>query len=251
MPTTFTFERVAAPDVTPAMLAEAASLFSSAYGIWGPLAPEKMGKFFKPGKRIKMSVERVREQVFPPGTDSILVRGLAGTELAGYAFATRWEYQGRRICWVTQLCVAPEYRGQKLATNILRRLGECEGDQGALGILSSHPAAILAALRAWGGGIKEVNLDMVREHAAGIMAASPVTYVREAKLQGTLFGRDDAEGICCADTQFWVDHKEPLAALAAVKERGVAWPFGHLPDGCEFLGLVEGAGREAQEGEVG
>lgn len=248
MSTTFTFERVAAPDVTPAMLAEAASLFSSAYGVWGPLAPENMGKFFKPGKRIKMSVERVREQVLVPGTNSILVRGLAGSSLAGYAFATRWEYQGRQICWVTQLCVAPEHRGQKLATEIMQHLGEGEKDQGFLGILSSHPAAILGALRAWGGGIEEVNLDMVREHAAGVMAASPVTYVREAKLQGTLFGRDHAEGICCADTQFWVDHEVPLAALAAVKERGVAWPFGHLPDGCEFLVLIEGAGVHKDEG---
>ena len=239
MTTNFTFERVAAPDVSDAMLTEAASLFSSAYGVWSPLAPEKMGKFCKPGKPVKMSVQRLREQSLAPGTNSVLVRGLAGSSLAGYAFATRWDHQGRQICWVTQLCVAPEYRGQKLATRILLHLREREKDRG-YGILSSHPAAILGALRAWGRGIEEVNLDMVQEHAAGIMAASPVSYVREAKLQGSLFGQDVAE-ICCADTQFWVDHTEPLAALAAVKERGVAWPFGDLPDGCEFLVLIRGA----------
>jgi GNAT superfamily N-acetyltransferase len=248
MTTTFTFDLVAAPSITPSMLFEASSLFSSAYGIWGPLAPSKLGKPFKPGKRIKMSPARLLEQVLPPGTDSILVRGLAGSSLAGYACAARWEHRGRRICWVTQLCVAPEYRGQKLATEIVRRLRE-EGEQGVLGILSSHPAAILAALRAWGRGVEEVDLDVVQELAEGIMAASPVSYVREAELKGSLFGQEDAEGVCCADTMFWVDHAEPLAALAVVKERGVAWPFGHLPDGCEFLLLVEGADIADEEEE--
>jgi GNAT superfamily N-acetyltransferase len=244
MTTTFTFERIPAPSITPSLLAESASLFSSSYGIWGPLAPSKLGNHFKPGKRIKMSPSRLREQVLPPGTDSILVRGLAGSSLAGYACATRWEHEGRRICWVTQLCVAPEYRGQKLATRILRELREGVGERGDLGILSSHPAAIMAALSAWGRGVEEVDLGVVKERAKGVMAASPVGYVREAVLKGTLFGQDEAEGVCCADTGFWVDHGEPMAALAAVKERGVAWPFGHLPDGCEFLVLVERAGGE-------
>lgn len=49
MSTIYTFERIPASDVSDAMLVEAASLFSSAYGVWGPLAPKKMGKFCKPG----------------------------------------------------------------------------------------------------------------------------------------------------------------------------------------------------------
>lgn len=65
-----------------------------------------------------MSVDRLRQQSLAPGTDSVLVRGLAGSKLAGYAFATRWDYDGRQICWVTQLCVDPEFRGQKLATKV-------------------------------------------------------------------------------------------------------------------------------------
>lgn len=63
-----------------------------------------------------MSVERLREQSLAPCTNSVLVRGMAGDELAGYALATRWIYEKRQICWVTQLCVVPKYRGKKLAT---------------------------------------------------------------------------------------------------------------------------------------
>lgn len=90
---------------------------------------------------------------------------------------------------------------------------------------------------------------MVREHAQAIMAASPVNYVKTAKPKGSLFEEGDQGGvICCADTHFWVDHAEPLAALAAVRERGVEWPFGDLPEGCEFLVLVKAAEVDA-EGE--
>lgn len=110
----------------------------------------------------------------------------------------------------------------------------------AYGILSSHPAAVLAALRAFGRGVEDVDLDVVREHARGIMSAAPIEYVKTAKLKGTLFETGDSEDgrVCCADTSFWVDHAEPLAVLAAVKEKGVEWPFGALPEGCEFLVIV-------------
>lgn len=117
---------------------------------------------------------------------------------------------------------------------------EGKNDRG-FGILSSHPAAILGALRAWGRGIEEANLEMVKEHGAGVMAASPVKYVRDAKLKGSVFGLEDGTGtVCCADTNFWVDYAEPLAVLAEVKKK-VTWPFGELPEACEFLVLVKGA----------
>lgn len=188
------------------------------------------------GSRVKMSVQRLREQSLAPGTDSELILGFADDKIAGYAFATRWQSGVGQICWVTQLCVSPEHRGKKLATQILRRLREGHEDDG-FGILSSHPAAILAGLRAWGRGIEEVDLSMAREHAQAVMAASPVTYVKIAKPRGSLFEEDEDGAVCCADTAFWVDHAEPLAILAAVKERA-QWPFGELPEGCEYLVLV-------------
>ncbi|KAK6196570.1 Osmotic growth protein [Pestalotiopsis sp. IQ-011] len=215
----FTFKRVPAPQVTDAMLADTAALFSSAYGVWGPLAAQKTGRFTKAGSRVKMSAQRLCEQSLSPGTDSELILGLTDDKIAGYA---------------------PEHRGKKLATQILRRLREGH-DDGGFGILSSHPAAILAALRAWGRGIEDVDLSMTREHAKAVMAASPVNYVKHAKPMGSLFreGEDEDGAVCCADTAFWVDHAEPLAVLAAVKERrDVQWPFGELPEGCEYLVLV-------------
>jgi hypothetical protein len=73
------------------------------------------------------------------------------------------------------------------------------------------------------------------------MNSSPVEYVKKAELKGSNFGAGDGDGsISCAYTSFFVDHAEPLKALRDVKDQGVTWPSGTLPEGCEFLVLVKG-----------
>lgn len=113
-----------------------------------------------------------------------------------------------------------------------------KGSEDAIhGILSSHPAAILAFLRAFNGGLEQSDLNVANENAKTVMQSSPVRYVRTAALRGSLFEDDPADGaVCCADTNFWVDHKETLEVLEAVRERG--WRFGQLPDGHEFLAMT-------------
>lgn len=110
---------------------------------------------------------------------------------------------------------------------LLLKLREDKNDRG-FGLLSSHPAAILATLRAFGREIEEVDLKMAREHARAIMDSSPVSYIKEAVLRGDLFethGQDNI--VCCAYTNFWVDHSEPLEVLQAVKARGTDWLVQH------------------------
>jgi hypothetical protein len=67
MSTDIIYQKTPSSEVSKAMLAQAASLFSSSYGIWGPLAEEKMGPFAKQGNAKFEDVERV-------GTDKILRR---------------------------------------------------------------------------------------------------------------------------------------------------------------------------------
>ena len=72
------------------------------------------------------------------------------------------------------------------------------------------------------------------------MDSCSITYVREARVRGTLFGDNVKDGaVSCADTQFWVDHKEPSEALKLVKEKEIVWLFGELQEGHEFLVLVK------------
>lgn len=71
------------------------------------------------------------------------------------------------------------------------------------------------------------------------MKASPIPYVRDAKLRGSLFNPSDASGLVSSvDSGFFVDHEEPLEALAWVRE-AMNWPLGELHDGYEFLLLLE------------
>lgn len=98
----------------------------------------------------------------------------------------------------------------------------------------------MATLRAFGHGLEGINLSVASILANKIMDTSPVEYVRTARLHGSLFDDKESDGtVSCADTNFFVDHAEPDAAMQAVLSRGVEWPFGRLPEGCEFLALME------------
>lgn len=72
------------------------------------------------------------------------------------------------------------------------------------------------------------------------MKESPISYVKEAEIHGSLFDSEDTSGaISSVNTNFFVDHTEPLEALAEVRER-LDWPLGELLDGYEFLLVLEG-----------
>ena len=89
------------------------------------------------------------------------------------------------------------------------------------------------------GSINTVRLDFIKEHAKEIMKASPIRYVKEAKLCGRLFNPEDVSGLVSSvDTGFWVDHTEPLEALGWARDT-VDWPLGELHDGHEFLLVLE------------
>jgi hypothetical protein len=75
------------------------------------------------------------------------------------------------------------------------------------------------------------------------MGASPILYVRTARLCGSLFNPEDTSGLVSSvDTSFFVDHTEPLEALVWVREE-FEWPLGELSDGHEFLLILEGRRR--------
>lgn len=173
--------------------------------------------------------------------------------LAGNAFACRWVYDNKTVCWVTQLVVHQDYRERGLAMGLLNQLRHYDDD--IYGLMSSHPAACLAAAKAFGskrifmlvvnlmlnmiGSINIVRLDFIKEHAEEIMKASPIRYVKDAKLRGSVFNPEDASGLVSSvDTGFWVDHTEPIEALAWARDI-VDWPLGELHDGHEFLLVLE------------
>ncbi|KAL9624269.1 MAG: hypothetical protein Q9160_001516 [Pyrenula sp. 1 TL-2023] len=245
------FERCESPNVTDHMLEEAARLFSEDYGVWGPLAEEKLGRFAKRGQslsrrnRIRMSVNMLQRQCLPADTRNIYVCAKVEDRLIGNVFASHWKYDGQTFCWISQLVVDCTFRKQGLATKLLLRLREGGTPQG-FGILSSHPAAISAALRAFGNGLDHVDLETTKKHARDVLRSAPINYVNNATLYGSLFedGPKKDGAVSSAFTNFWVDHQEPRDALAAICKRGIHWPFGELMEGHEYLVLIKAGSSE-------
>lgn len=100
------------------------------------------------GRPVRLSTRRLREQYLPDAAQSIYTRVTVDGVLAGNAFACRWEHGGKAVCWVTQLVVSKDYRERGLATGLLRVL-RADNCHDIYGIMSSHPAACLAAAKAF------------------------------------------------------------------------------------------------------
>ncbi|KAL9052742.1 MAG: hypothetical protein Q9162_005203 [Coniocarpon cinnabarinum] len=236
------YQVIAGPHVTATMLQEAAELFSNHYGIWGPRASEKVGAFAKSGRRIKMSPGRLRAECLPDNAidQCTYVRVEFDGVLAGNIFACRWKVDGKVVVWVTQLVVATEFRCQRVATRLLELLRDSE--VWAFGVMNSHAHTCMAAVNAF-GTMANVNMELTQHHAAKVINASPINYVKGAKLHGSLFGNGDDGTVSSADTNFYVDPDEPLKALSSVRESGVEWPFGDRAEGHEFLVIVKPPSR--------
>jgi hypothetical protein len=157
------FERFNGTELTDRMLEEAAQLFNENYGIWGvnptnPGPAPKPGKLGSPtlnfvtdvrlGSPVKLSKSRLRAQYLPDHATSSYVRVTVEDRLAGNAFACRWSYKNTNVCWVTQLVVHSDFRERGLAAGLLNQLRQ--DDDGIYGLMSSHPAACLAAAKAFG-----------------------------------------------------------------------------------------------------
>jgi GNAT superfamily N-acetyltransferase len=100
------------------------------------------------GSRVRLSKDRLRAQYLPQGAACSYARVTIGDRLAGNVFACRWNYNGRTVCWVTQLVVHRHFRERGIAVSLLNQIRQ--DDDGLYGLMSSHPAACLAAAKAFG-----------------------------------------------------------------------------------------------------
>ncbi|CAG8136132.1 unnamed protein product [Penicillium nalgiovense] len=205
---------------------------------------------------VKLSARRLRQQYLPSATDTIVsyyVMVTVDGYLADNTFACRWKCDGMTVCWVTQLVVDKDYRDIGLASGLLRSLRKTTDD--IYGIMSSHPAACLAAAKSFGTTIEKISLDFIGKKGYGIMKSSPVPYIQDATLRGTIFQPEDTSGLVLGvNTSFFVHHEEPQKVLQVVREN-LQWPLGDLPDGHEYLLVMPAKHRRPTSrslpGEVG
>ena len=106
-----------------------------------------------------------------------------------------------------------------------------------------HTAVFLSGYLPLLGPIDTASLEFMKDNAQSIMKASPVGYVMNAKLRGSLFDVEDTSGLVSSvDSGFFVDHGEPLEALEWVRE-SMDWPLGELLDGHEFVLILQARRR--------
>ncbi|KAL6247758.1 hypothetical protein RBB50_005106 [Rhinocladiella similis] len=233
---TLILDRFDGSEVTDAMLQQASILFNEHYGVWSR-DPMNHQTVPKPGSRVKMSPQRLRAQCLPDGVECLYVMATIEGQLAGNAFACPWKVQNKVVSWITQLVVHTKFRRRSLAVSLLNFLRR--PDDNIYGIMSSQPVACLAAAKAFRSGINSLSAGFIRENADNVMKLSPVDYVRNAQLRGSLFDAIDSTGaVSSVFTNFFVDHAEPLRALDLVRQ-GLDWPLGELLEGHEFLLMIE------------
>ena len=85
-----------------------------------------------------------------------------------------------------------------------------------------------------GVSVESIDTDFIVKNATKILHTTPIDYLKDVKLAGSLFDDSCTNGaVSCVFTEFYVDHAEPLAALEVFKTR--RWCLGELPEGHEFL----------------
>ncbi|KAF7310584.1 hypothetical protein HMN09_00601200 [Mycena chlorophos] len=230
--TSLTFRLLEGSSVSDEVLSECAALFSSSYGVWS----DAVSRPLKPGGQVKMSLAKLREQVFPCSSRNFLAvcTGEEGC-IIGHAFATLWDFsEGKTICWVTQLVVSALHRQRSIATSLVHMLPRTY----AFGVASSHPAACLAVAKCAHANMRKVDLDFICTTAPLALTTSPIPYLRSAPLRGRLF-QGPSMMISAAFTDFGVDHREPQAARAQWEgKHDMSWPLGELEDRHEYLYIV-------------
>ncbi|OJT10701.1 hypothetical protein TRAPUB_12794 [Trametes pubescens] len=225
------FGVLAGRDVSDDFLKECSALFSQNYGVWAANVPPPL----KPGASVKMSAAKLRKDCLSDPENSLVVFCYVKSELVGHAFVTKWLHGEGYIGWVTQLVVDRRQCRRFIATSMLQNIKNDPWFDGVvkMGMVTSHPSACNALCKLLNLDAGGLDIAFIREHAASVLACSPVKYLRAAELRGAFIDPDGA-GSCEAFTSFYVDHTEPLQALEAYVERG-RWVLGHLQDGHEFV----------------
>lgn len=220
----FTITILNRSQVDDSTLAACLEVFNNNYGIWGEGAPSPIKK----GARVRMGLDRVRNQCLFDDNSWLVVAKEDGN-IVGHAFASTWKSGALDVCWITQLVVVSARRGFGIATSMMYRLGD-KFRGFVFGLASSHPGAVKALSH-----LGQVDLSFIKQSAASILDSSTVEYLKQAKLHGSLFDAASDGSISCVDTGFFVDHQEPLTALAKIKN----WLLGDLLEGHEFLVIVK------------
>ena len=237
-------------------VSDVSTFFRMHYGNWS-----QNPRLRRPGGRMRMSNRLIEAEIFMRRMrgQAQIVRALRleitnNDRYCGHLISCNWVTpEGVKVCWITQMLVKTEMRSHGIAEAMLYELKRAAGTGAfdVFGIVSSHPHAIMALCRACGHhSVEEMDLHLLRTQAAPCMAYSPVRYIREGKMNGSLWGLGDTTGVATLDTTFLVERQGMREAMRSMTERGRQWPLGGLPEGHEWVCMVKADWRELEPAAI-
>ena len=243
--TKVTYQVLPGEAITDDILRQCAALFSNHYAVWNPKAEKASDGKLVQGTRVKASPKFFKTQYI--SNDAIIAIVGTGEVIVGHAIAAicqdNEELNGvtpviptlteAKVLWITQLVVHREYRGQGYASNLLRALVLSQNPV-IVGIASSHPHGIIALKKASMAIMDKKFIRNIRR----ILTLCNVEYLVNKPLVGNLLRSLPLPRMgyprLQVNTEFHIDHTEPLSALASLP-LDVKWQLGPLLDGHEFI----------------
>jgi len=230
--------------LTDRILEKCSTLFNNNYGIWSDDAPLHSNNALQAGSRVRLGVNRLRELMLFNDRCFLVIAEIRSFdndqfELIGHAFCTSAKYDrlNGNVVWITQLVVSSPYRGQGVAGTLLSMAKNSIEDVVVVGLVSSHPHAVLALSNACNR--IPIDLKFIADHAEDLIRACNVPYLSHAQLVGSIFNTQpllavdiNQQPVSLVKTDFFVDHKEILTLLKDIREK---WILGPLLDGYEFF----------------
>jgi len=203
-------------DIPDEILKGCSSLFNANYGVWGE-------KGHRPNKRVQMSVKLLKELCLSNGNCSLVVakEPISGI-IRGHVFVCQFPWKDGEACWITQLVVAANARGNGLATQLVNTAIDPRAL--AWGLATSHPHAVRSLERATK---TKCNPSLIGLYASSLVEASGIPYVQNRRIVANESGS-------IIDTEFFVDHTE----VNAFRSKESGWHMGSLNDGEEYLAFV-------------
>ena len=237
-----------ANEIDENLLSQCSSLFSSHYGIWQhnekqiTLSPRLLKKDYLDSVNSGVVI------LYPDSNVSKIVEiekfGAQVTgdisQVTGHAFFKHFMYKDKKVCWITQLVVHPDYRSRGYAKLLLQKA--CYGTN-LIGIASTHPHAIMAARFCKKGTVLIDSINQVQD----IVRGSDIKYIKDCECK-------NENGYFMINTKFFVKHpfetshvidgsKETSHVIDGTKEGS------HVIDGSkETSHVIDGSKETSQIG---
>ncbi|CAF1187765.1 unnamed protein product [Adineta ricciae] len=191
--------------VTDQILQKCSTLFNNNYGFWNHNAPLHSNNVLQTGSRVKLGVKRLHELMLFNDRRFLVVAETRSLEKDQFEL----------------IVVCSAHQGRGVAGTLLSLAKNHIQDVVAMGLVSSHPHAVMAICNACNR--IPINLKFMADHAKDIFKICRIPYISHNETIGSIFDKpssqmvdSDEQPVSLIKTDFFVVHKEVLTILGNI-----------------------------------